>query len=316
MIERLAAIPRADRARVHVLDAGRLHARADAARRQRGCARDHFSVRRRGAAGRGLRAGRARRSHHRLGGGARARRHAAGRHRARGRSRRPVRRAGLGVGYAGRAGSRQPRGDRCRRPRRRGRARSSLYRPGEALAHVASRLWRAARVPGRARCRRAREGRSAVDGLLAARRPGDLVLRGPAAAAAPRRRLLAAGAAGLEGRQRRCARTRPAPTASSPPTDIAPTRARASRRSPCPMRSPASRSRPPATRAPPTSTTGGRGCAVVGPRRWPVMLGGLGSRSALLAAWALARALRERTPAAGRPRSRCRRLCGCPRCCC
>ena len=183
-----------------------------------------------------------------------------------------VRGAGLPLAYAGRTGMAN-REAVVAADRGGGVARAALYQPRDVLAGTL-RLWRDSRFltallpPGAA-------GRSVLDGLLAARRPNDLVLvvQQPRE---PRRRLLAAGAAGLEGGTTlRSDSTRTDGLVL--PTDIAPT---VLDRLGVPV--------PDHVDGEPIEAAGDATAAelddrrarlaVVGPRRWPVTLGGLARR--------------------------------------
>lgn len=194
-----------------------------------------------------------------------------------------VRGAGLPLAYAGRTGIAN-REAVVAADRGGGVARAALYQPRDALAGTL-RLWRDSRFltallpPGAA-------GRSVLDGLLAARRPNDLVLvvQQPRE---PRRRLLAAGAAGLEGGTTlRSDSTRTDGLVL--PTDIAPT---VLDRLGVPV--------PDHVDGEPIEAAGDATAAelddrrarlaLVGPRRWPVTLGGLAGAIALIALWALVR---------------------------
>jgi hypothetical protein len=165
-----------------------------------------------------------------------------------------------------------------------GVARAALYEPGAALPAVL-RMWRNSRFVT-ALLPIGGEGRKVLDGLLAARRPDDLVLvvQQPRA---PRRRLLAAAAAGLAGGT--TLRSDSARTDGLVlTTDIAPT---VLERLGVPIPDHVSGEAIEAAGDATAAELDDRRAriAVVGPRRWPITLGGLGIAIALLVVWALVR---------------------------
>jgi hypothetical protein len=177
--------------------------------------------------------------------------------------------AGGGVGYVGIAGSRNR--EAIVAADRSGRVDRVSLGPGESVGGRAKSLWERARLvvvklPG------GHAGRSALKSLFAARRPRDLVLAIQGPNATPRR-LLAAGAAGLDGgRDLRSASTRLDGLVLT--TDVVPT-----------VLDRLGARIPSVVAGEPIEARGGRSAddlvslrkrfGVVGPRRWPVVLGGL-----------------------------------------